>query len=76
MMRRAEVADARECLAAQPLIQRGLQARLADARLAGDQHHAPLAGFRLRPAPKQQLEFLLAADQRGQPGCAQRLEAA
>src|SRR5215472_2847318 len=40
------------------------QARLADARLAGDQHHTPCAGLRLLPAPQQEVELLVAADER------------
>src|SRR6516162_5256237 len=39
------------------------QARLADARLAGDQHHTPFAELRLLPAPQKQVELLVAADQ-------------
>jgi hypothetical protein len=55
--------------------QRALQARLADARLTGDQHHPPCAGLRLLPAPQQQVELLVAADQRRGPRT-QCLEAA
>jgi hypothetical protein len=42
---------------------------------ARDQHHPPLAGFRLLPAPKQQIELFVAPDQ-WRPFRAQRLEAA
>src|SRR6516225_5652726 len=45
------------------LRQCGGQARFADPRLAGDQHHPPLAGLRLLPAPRQEVELLVAADQ-------------
>ena len=51
------------------------EARLADARLARNQHDAALAGLGLLPAPLQQRQLLLAADQR-RAGRAQRLEAA
>src|SRR5438270_9942439 len=49
------------------LRQRGGQARLADPRLARDQHHPPLAGLRLLPSPHQEVELLVAADQRRGP---------
>src|SRR5215469_15903834 len=49
------------------LRQRGRQARLADPRLAGDQHYPSLAGPRLLPAPRQEVELLVAADQRCDP---------
>src|SRR6516164_585207 len=49
------------------LRQRGGQARLADPWLAGDQHHPPFAGLRLLPAPRQEVELLVAADQRCGP---------
>ena len=55
--------------------QRGREPRLADTRLAGDQHHPPFAALRLLPAAGQQLEFLITPDERRRPG-AQRLEAA
>src|SRR6516165_6048482 len=45
------------------LRERGGQPRLADPRLAGDQHHTPFAGLRLLPAPHQEVELLVAADQ-------------
>src|SRR5271156_3063846 len=51
------------------------QARLADARLAGDQYHPPFAGLRLLPAPQQEVELFVAADQRCGPRT-QGLEAA
>src|SRR6516165_1419944 len=49
------------------LRQRRGQPRLADARLAGDQHHTPCAGLRLLPAPQQEIELLVAANQRCGP---------
>src|SRR6516165_8772314 len=45
----------------------GGQARFADTRLAGDQHHTPCAGLRLLPAPQQQVELLVAANERCGP---------
>src|SRR5262252_11214761 len=57
------------------LRQRSAQARFTDAWLARDQYHTPLAELGLLPAPQQQVELLVAADQR----CGlrtQRLEAA
>ena len=53
----------------------GREPRLADARLAGDQHHPSFAALRLLPAADQQLDFLLTTDERRLPR-AQRLEAA
>ena len=52
------------------------EARLADARLARDQHHLALAPFGLAPAVEQPLEFRLAADERGQAGYPPGFEAA
>ena len=49
--------------------------RLADARLAGNQHHAALAALRLLPAAQQQRDFLLAPEERRLPRT-QGLEAA
>jgi len=58
------------------VLQRKSNARLADARLAGNQHHLAFSLLRLRPTPPQQLEFFLAANQRRQACGAQRLEPA
>src|SRR5215472_11169889 len=57
------------------LRQRGGQARFADPGLAGDQYHPPFAELCLLPAPRQEVELLVAADQRRGPR-AQCLEAA
>src|SRR5205807_1164098 len=62
-------------LAADVLGERRRQPRLADARLAGDQHHASFAALRLLPAADEQRDFLVAPDQ-GRLARAQRLEAA
>ena len=52
IVRRAEIAQSGVRLALDALRQRRGQARLADPRLAGDQHHPPFAGLRLLPAPQ------------------------
>jgi hypothetical protein len=49
--------------------------RLADAGLAGDQHHPPVAALRSLPPAQKHFDFLVAPDQRRRPG-AQRFEAA
>jgi hypothetical protein len=74
-MRRTEIAQASVGLGFNLLRQRGREPRLADARLAGDQHRPPFAGLRLLPAAQQQLELLVTPDERRLPR-AQRLEAA
>ena len=75
MMRRAEITKAGVELASDLLGKCRGEPRLADARLAGDQHHPSLAGLRLLPATDQQLQLLGAADERHRPR-AQCLEAA
>src|SRR5919202_1095841 len=47
---------------------------LADARLAGNEYDTAFALPYLPPAPEQQFDLLLAADQRGQSGRVERLE--
>ncbi len=51
-------------------------AALADARLAGEQHHLAFAVLRQAPALEQEAEFVLATDKTGQPAAAHRFEAA
>ena len=75
VMRRAEIAQAGMRLGSDVLGKRRGEPRLADARLAGNQHHASLAALRLLPAAQQQLDFLLAPDER-RLARAQGLEAA
>jgi hypothetical protein len=70
-----KIAQARVRLAAQPFHNRLRDSRLADARFARYQHDAAIAAFRLLPEAHQQLDLLVAADQRG-GARAQRLEAA
>ena len=60
-------------LAGHSLRQHLYQPRLADARLATQQHHLPGAVLDPAPALQQQPDFLLAADQRGQAGAAGQL---
>ena len=76
MMRLAEVAQAGMGIVLDVIFQRRGQARLADAGLAGQQHHAAFAVLDLLPSPQQQLHFLVAADQRGLGCRAEGLEAA
>jgi hypothetical protein len=75
VVRRAEHAEAGVRLGAQPLEQGLGEARLADPRLARDQHDAALAALGLPPAPLQHRQLLVAADEWG-GSRAQRLEAA
>ncbi len=75
MVRRAEIAQAGMRLGFDALGKRGGEPRLADARLAGDQHHPSFAALRLLPAADKQIDFLVAPDQRRLPR-AQCLEAA
>jgi len=42
----------------------GAEPRFADPGLARDQHDPPLAAFRLPPTALQQLQFLVAANER------------
>ena len=76
MMRQAEIAHAGRVLGFDLFEQRRDQPRLADAGLARQQHDAAVIVFGLRPAARQQIELLAAADQRHLVGCAQLLEAA
>ena len=63
IMRRAEIAQPGVRIARDALRQLGRKPRLADPRLARDQHHSAFAGLRLLPAPQQQIELFLAPDQ-------------
>src|SRR5262249_31263704 len=75
VVRRAEQAQWRMWLAAQPLQNRLSDARFADARLARYQHDGAIAAFCLLPAAHQQINLFFAADQR-RSHRAQGLEAA
>ena len=76
MIGRAEIAQAEMWLGVKALRQCRDYARLADAGLAGDQHDLAVARLGARPAPQQQLDLLVATDQRAQRRSAQRLEPA
>src|SRR5215468_2301506 len=73
---RAEIPQAKMRLLLQALLQCRSDARLADAGLAGDQHDLTVAGLGARPATQQQVDLLVAADQRAQRRSVQCLEAA
>jgi hypothetical protein len=45
------------------LAQRSSQARFAYAGLAREQHNSAFTGIRLRPAPQQEIQLLIAADE-------------
>src|SRR5262245_15155811 len=63
-MRRAEVAQARVRLRLQPLFQRKRDVRFADAGVAGQHHDAPFALSRTLPPAQQQIDLLVAPEQR------------
>ena len=75
-MRRAVVAERRVRLVAEALEQRPDHARLADPRLARQQHHLAVAVLGPRPALEQDAELVLAPDQRREMLTMKRLEAA
>src|ERR1700761_4753504 len=75
-MRRAEVRQPYVRFIRDPLLERGRNARLSDARLSREQSHLPITGFRSLPAAQQKLDLLLAPNQRGHAGRVQRLEPA
>jgi len=60
----------------EPLLQLRGSARLAEAGFAGDKHDLAVSRLRTHPAPKQQMNFLVTADQWAQCRSAQRLEPA
>jgi hypothetical protein len=60
IVRRAKIAQPAVRLGLDMLRQCRGQARLADPRLARDQHHPPVVGLCLPPAPQQQVELLVA----------------
>ena len=73
-MGRAEIAQAEMWRGLEALRQCRGDARFANARLAGDQDDLPIARFGARPAAQQQVDFLVAADQRAQRRSAQGFE--
>src|SRR5690242_16756658 len=76
MVRRAEISQLFMRLAAEPLLERRNQARLSDARFAGEQHKLTFTLFCLAPTPQQQLELLVTPDERRHRPGMHRLEAA
>ncbi len=59
-----------------PLAERAQDAALADPGFTRQQHHLAFAILRLRPPAKQQVQFLLPADQWCKPLIVQRVEPA
>ena len=76
MVGRAVVAERRVRLVAEALAQGPDHARLADPRLAREQHHLAVAVLGPGPALEQHAELVLAPDQRREMLAMQRLEAA
>ena len=76
VLRRTEIAQARVRLSSEAFQKRCREPRLADAGLAGKQHHLAFAALRLRPAPQQQFEFFFPSDEVGHAARVERLEAA
>src|SRR5262245_51233296 len=64
MVRRAKEAETEMTAGGRVLFKRSDQPGFADARLAGQDHDAPLARPGLFPAPQQQLELFGAIDER------------
>src|SRR6185437_2227594 len=76
VMRQAEIAQPPVRLALDAFHQRARQSRLADAGLAGEQHHPAGALLDLLPMAQQEAELLLAAEQGAEVPAAQRVETA
>jgi hypothetical protein len=64
VVRRAEIAQPRVRFRGDALLDRLGQPRLADPRLRGNQDDPPLAGLGLDPAPQQEVNLLVAANER------------
>ena len=75
-MRRAEIAQPNRPLGFEPLLQCRSNPGLADAGLTGNQHNLTFAVLGLGPSSQQQLDFLVAADERAQCRRTQCLETA
>src|SRR5262245_11941751 len=75
-MGRTEIPQTHMRLALYPCQKAFRDTRLADAGLAREQDHPSLAQLGLLPTAEQKLDLLLAANERGQRGCVQRLEPA
>src|SRR5262249_7985696 len=76
MIGRAEVAQTEMRLGLKALPQCSNKAGLTEAGLAGNQHDLTVARFGPRPAAQQNIEFLIATDQRTERRAAQGLEPA
>src|ERR671919_1652790 len=70
------MAERRVRLVAEALAQRPDHPRLADARLAREQHHLAVAVLGPGPAFQENRQLLVAPDQRREPLAVQRLESA
>ena len=75
-VRRAEIAQPDRPLGFEPLLQCRSNPGLADAGLTGNQHDLTFAVLGLGPPSQQQLDFLVAADERAQRRRTQCLETA
>src|ERR1700722_20154404 len=76
VLRGAKIAQAGMRLGSQAVEQSCRQSRLADAWLAGEQHHLSLARFGLRPPSQQQVEFFFPSNEVSQAACVHGLETA
>src|SRR6516162_11637092 len=76
VVRRTLVTQTRMRLASDALGERLCKARLADPRLAREQHNLPFAFPGEALALQQEIDLVLAANEIGQTRCADRLEAA
>src|ERR1700760_1994054 len=63
MVCRAQIAQRRVCIAAEKIIRRAHNVRLADARLPTDEDRAARALRDGLPPPHQKVDFLVATDQ-------------
>src|SRR4029077_4116135 len=75
VVRRAEIPQAKVLFGLDRRLERGRQARLADARLACEQDYLTIAGPGTPPSPEKDFEILLAPDKQ-RLARAQRLEPA
>src|SRR6516225_8946678 len=76
MIGRTEIAQAELWRVTQPLRQCRGEARLAESRLARDQHDLAVPGLGARPTAQQQVDLFVAPNQRAQRRSAQGLETA
>src|SRR5215472_7778478 len=76
VVRGAETAQAGVRLVLDPLVQGGGETRLANARLAREQHHPTFTIFGAMPLAQEQVDLFLTPDQRREHRPVQRLEPA